>query len=54
MAERDEFLEFRRGDDKCHAALAQVADEAQDLGMGADIDPARRFVEKQHAGPDGQ
>ncbi len=45
----DDLVEFGRNHQQRQAAVAELANEPDDLGMGADIDAARRFVQHQDA-----
>ena len=44
-----DLLKLRRDDEKRKPVLAQALDQADDLGMGADVDAAGRLVEDEEA-----
>ena len=48
VAHADQFGQFGRDDDDADAAARQVAQDAVDFGLGADIDAARRLVEEDY------
>src|ERR1700730_14936600 len=48
MAKIHEFPELRRDDDHGRTLLSEPMHQAIDLGLGADIDAARRLVEDQN------
>ena len=48
VADADQFGQLGRDDDDADAVARQVAQDAVDLGLGADIDAARRLVEEDH------
>ena len=47
-ADADELLELGRDDEHAEAGLGEVGDQPVDLGLGRDVDAARRLVEQQH------
>ena len=49
IADGDEFLKLRGGDEHGEALGGEAADQRHDLGMGADVDAARRLVQDEHA-----
>ena len=49
VGDAEEFVDFRRDHRDCAARRGEIADDARDLALGADVDAARRFVEQQHA-----
>ena len=49
-----DLLELRGDDEKGKSVLAQALDQADDLGMGAHIDAARRLIEDEEARFGGQ
>jgi hypothetical protein len=46
----EDLGQVRADHDDRHAALREVIDQAVDVGLGADVDAAGRFVEDQEAG----
>ena len=52
VGEPDQFRHLRRDQDDTDAACRQLVDQPVDLGLGADVDAARRLVEdEQHRLP---
>ena len=49
VGRRDQFLEFGRDHQHAQALVGEVAQQLEDLGLGADIDAARRLVDDQQA-----
>ena len=49
VAHGDDLIELGRRHEQRQALLAQPTDQRHHLGMGADVDAARRFVENQDA-----
>ena len=45
----DELLELGRDDEHAEPGLGEVGDQPVELGLGRDVDAARRLVEQQHA-----
>jgi hypothetical protein len=48
VAKPDQLRQFGRDDDDADTLLGQVAQDAVDLGLGADVDAPRRLVEEDH------
>src|SRR5208283_3589166 len=46
----EKLVDFGRDHRDRAASRGEVADDARDLALGADVDAARRLVEQQHAG----
>src|SRR5690606_36615019 len=53
-----QFIQVRRDENHREPLRDQAADQPADLGLGADVDPARRLIQNQHRGlrvdPPGQ
>src|SRR5690606_8843599 len=53
-----QFIQVRRDENHREPVRDQAADQPADLGLGADVDPARRLIQNQHRGlrvdPPGQ
>ena len=54
VAEADQLGQLGRDDDDADAVAGQIAEDAVDLGLGADIDAAGRLIEKDDARVDRQ
>ena len=54
VAEAQHLLELGRDEEHRHAVLGEVDDELLDLGLGADVDAARRLVEDEQPGRGGE
>ena len=51
VADPEELGEIRADHDDGLALRGELADQAVDLGLGADVDPPRRLVEQEDVGP---
>src|SRR5690606_5357136 len=49
VASGNQLVEFGRYEEDCHSLPRDLMDEAQDFGMRADVDAARRLVEDKEA-----
>ena len=54
VAVSEQLLQLRRNHVECHPAVAQVLDEADDLGVGADVYAAGGFIEDENTRLRGQ